>query len=144
MPKSDPAANMDAAEARTRLTRAWLVSLGLVATACVWLAFTTSPPDGENQVRQFFGLWRTRNFAVALALVWLAFSIPVWLASRRARVRWLVAHGALVIGWFALEGLGLAGFVHYPKLLKLAAPTEAGARPQQHLDVSGVAHEALA
>lgn len=137
-------AGADSASSASRPGRLWLVSFALFVAACAWLAWKTSPPEGESEGRQFFGLWRTRNFAIGLALVWLSVSVPIVRASRRARVRWLTAHVAVVVGWIALEAIGLFGWVHYPKLFRLEAPVESGTHLQPHLDVVGVAHEDLA
>ncbi len=102
-----------------RSARAWLV-LGLaIALGAIWLAVRVSPPIMSGDGRLFFGLWRTRDLALALGLSWAALTWLVCRSSRRARTGWLAAHAVLCLCALALEAAGRARLLDFPRLFQI-------------------------
>lgn len=119
-----------------------LSALALLVAAALWLALTTSPPILEGQARQFFGVWRTRSIAVALALVWLAAACGLASVSRRALGRFALANASLALAWIAAEGAGLIA-IDWTRVGGPAELAELGTRAVPHLDERGTTHEDL-
>lgn len=120
-----------------------VAALALLSLAGLWLATHTSePPPAPG--RLLFGLWQTRNLAVALALAWLAAGVVCAASGRRGAAHFLVATVSLAGCWAALELVGIAGLVSYPELLGNQERESLGERRVPDLDLAGTAREDLA
>jgi hypothetical protein len=118
------------------------LSLGALLAAGAWLVLTVQPPPLEG--RQLFGLWRTRDCAMACALVWIAAGLACAAFGRRALFRWLLATLLAAASWLLLELIGLLGLVSYPALLRLEPRAPLGAVRLANVDLRGEASEELA
>lgn len=123
--------------------KAWRWTIALCALAAVWLWFSTSPPPMEGHARQFFGAWRTRNFGVALFLVWLAVLAPFALGSRRAWMRFVLVHAVVAAAWILLEIAGILGIVAWHDMFAGRGLEQMGTRAVPEVDESGVTFEDL-
>ncbi len=116
------------------MKKAMLGSLGLVLAAVVFLTFTAEDPGHE---RSFFGLWRTRYFVAALALVLGASLLPLAARSKEALFATILVVFSGFVSWGFLEVLGLSGLVSYPSLFGRDQEDPLGRTPQPSIEVAG-------
>ena len=116
-----------------------LPPLALVLCVPVWLALTARAPTDD--LRRFFGLWRTQHILLSLGALWLAAALLSAAWARRALFAYLLGTFALVAGWMLLELLGLVGLVNYPKLFGQGAEGALGIVAVPHLDLQGTTFE---
>lgn len=118
--------------------------LCVLAAACVLLG---SAEPGNDSGRLFFGLWRTRFVALALALTAIALGIFCAGVSRRALFGYGFALLQLGLAVAVLEGLGRAGFVSFPQLMGnvgLMPTNDLAVGPEPGLDVCGDSFQDIA
>lgn len=120
-----------------RASIAGLVGLLLVGGAALWLARHVSPPILEGDGRLFFGRWRTRDFALACALAWLAAALWTWSLGARALRRWLALWLTCAGLALVLEGVSRLGWVDFAALLGVTPPAPVGSRLGPHARVQG-------
>ncbi len=121
-----------------------ILSITLFAGALAWLASHTSTLSTDGTSRLMFGLWKTRELAIAGALTWLALAVACASVSKRATLRFVLANFTFALTWGLLEVVGIAGFVDYRALLNPVAEGKLGTQVMPHADVRGETREDLA
>jgi hypothetical protein len=119
--------------------RKLLPPLALLLCVPLWLALTARAPT--DNLRRFFGLWRTQHILLALGALWLATALLLGARARKALFAYLLGTFALVAGWMLLELVGLIGLVNYPKLFGQAPDGALGTVAVPHLDLQGTTFE---
>jgi acetyltransferase AlgX (SGNH hydrolase-like protein) len=119
--------------------RKLLPPLALLLGVPLWLALTARAPT--DNLRRFFGLWRTQHILLALGALWLAAALLLGARARKALFAYLLGTFTLVAGWMLLEIVGLVGVVNYPKLFGQTSEAALGSVAVPHLDLQGTTYE---
>lgn len=129
--------------AQPRRTR-WVAALLLAAA----LAFLLAPALGgaiEGEGARFFGLWRLRHVAPALALAWLGSLLWVRTLSRRLAKGIAASTAALACAFAAAEGAGFALGIDWSSVVGGGSgKLSLGHAAVAHLEQSGLAQQDIA
>jgi hypothetical protein len=137
-------ASKDQGAPRRTRTRHGPIAMAAAVLAILVLSLSLWGNDAHAQGGLFFGLWRTRSFVLAIALVWVAVIVAVHRSSKRVAKGLVVSSAVMAVTLVALEAVGYAARIDWKAALAGGPALTLGKSAVPHAEGEGLAAQDIA